>query len=681
MLGWVAETTLVAAVLALVALGIGRSRCVTVETRHALWVVVLIKFLLPPVVAWPRVEWDPPAAPVAFAREPAAAPDPASVSILNPDPPLVPNPRPEPPIAVGMDEAGVGVTRFDWTGLALAVWGGGSLVVGAWGLARVIRFRRRLDQASDAPMWLVAEVAGLAVRFAVRPPRVLVVPGVVSPLLWCLGRPRLVVPEGWDRLSPEARSSLIAHELAHLSRQDHWVVRLELILSLVWWWNPVFRLARRRVRDEAELACDARVVRAWADGRLSYAEALINVCEQQSRLVPPAPALGVGGSRAARTLEARLKMILRDPVRPPTRWAGPLALILLGLSLPTWTRGQQDPARPAQPAVPVNPPPALDPDPGVVAAADPAPPVVEPPDKPVPPAVASTPVKVLKAQRATQVAEVARVEAVRDKVKIEFNKIMRLHDGMSHAVTLTEVNLHRAELRNAEATVAREQSKIAEIDAQLDPDGPVAPPSDRAVLQARRDAQASWVKRVEAELHLARAVAFRYAKLIELDPNFVSKEEQKTAEFNLAAAEATVAREQAKLAEANVLLAQAKSSPATKQGTAEVGPGPIRSLADWRDQVELLDLQASGKREAVDRATRWLALADQQLSRVQGLVDRGAIAMSELNSAVADQADRSKAVGIVNQELREAELRLNRRDAGFKPRRPGSSARPSGHGT
>ncbi len=42
-------------------------------------------------------------------------------------------------------------------------------------------------------------------------------------------------------------------------------------------------------------------------------------------------------------------MILRDPIRPPSRWLPLLALVLLALAVPAWTLGQQDPARPAEP--------------------------------------------------------------------------------------------------------------------------------------------------------------------------------------------------------------------------------------------------------------------------------------------------------------------------------------------
>ena len=70
MLGWFAETTLVAAGLAVVAVLAGRLRPVGPTVRHALWLVVLIKLMTPPLVSWPwavpwgELEW-PIAAPMA----------------------------------------------------------------------------------------------------------------------------------------------------------------------------------------------------------------------------------------------------------------------------------------------------------------------------------------------------------------------------------------------------------------------------------------------------------------------------------------------------------------------------------------------------------------------------------------------------------------------------------------
>src|SRR5438034_4008956 len=53
MLGWFAETMLVASGLALVAALAGRLRSIGPTARHALWLVVLVKLMTPPVVCWP----------------------------------------------------------------------------------------------------------------------------------------------------------------------------------------------------------------------------------------------------------------------------------------------------------------------------------------------------------------------------------------------------------------------------------------------------------------------------------------------------------------------------------------------------------------------------------------------------------------------------------------------------
>ena len=53
MLGWFAETTLVALVLAVVAAVVGRVRPIGPTARHLLWLAVLVKLMTPPLVSWP----------------------------------------------------------------------------------------------------------------------------------------------------------------------------------------------------------------------------------------------------------------------------------------------------------------------------------------------------------------------------------------------------------------------------------------------------------------------------------------------------------------------------------------------------------------------------------------------------------------------------------------------------
>jgi hypothetical protein len=187
-----------------------------------------------------------------------------------------------------------------------------------------------------APDNLVEETERIARWLGVRMPELLVVPDLATPMLWCLGRPQLLLPGKLVRaLAFDCWHGILTHELAHLRRLDHWVSRLELAAGLVWWWNPLYWLTRARLDAEAELACDAWVVDALPKDRLSYAEVLFNICTL-SLSRPPTPALGVTGS--GRLFERRLTMILHDhvPCRlSPLGLLGVCLLVLFGL--PSWS--------------------------------------------------------------------------------------------------------------------------------------------------------------------------------------------------------------------------------------------------------------------------------------------------------------------------------------------------------
>src|SRR5262249_59937511 len=122
------------------------------------------------------------------------------------------------------------------------------------------------------------EVRKLAAQVGVRPPDVCLLPGIASPLVFGLARPRLLWPATLsDGLSAECQRAVIVHELAHLRRRDHWVGWLRTVAGCWWWWNPVYWFVSRQLGCNAELACDAWVVAALPEARRSYAEALLAV--------------------------------------------------------------------------------------------------------------------------------------------------------------------------------------------------------------------------------------------------------------------------------------------------------------------------------------------------------------------------------------------------------------------
>src|SRR5207253_11039399 len=160
------------------------------------------------------------------------------------------------------------------------------------------------------------------------------VPGAVSPMLWAIGRfPRLLFPAKLlERLNDEQRATLLAHELAHYRRRDHWVRLVELLVSGLYWWHPVIWWARHELHEAEEQCCDAWVVWTLADADRAYATALLQTVAfvSQARCPLPATASGVG---QVRHLRRRLTMIMQGKTPRSQSWAGFLAVLGLGLLL------------------------------------------------------------------------------------------------------------------------------------------------------------------------------------------------------------------------------------------------------------------------------------------------------------------------------------------------------------
>jgi hypothetical protein len=192
--------------------------------------------------------------------------------------------------------------------------------------------------SKPAPRWLLREVDDLAARLRVRPPETLVAPRIDSPFVWGFVRPKLLWPASLlGGMSPQCRRTVLAHELAHVRRRDHWVGWWQMFAVWIWWWNPLCWYVCRQLRINAELACDAWVVSLLPADRRAYAEALIDVTHLVSLRAMPVPALGMGSARQA--FERRLTMIMRDrvPCRVPRLGLIGIGLLVL-LVLPCWSQ-------------------------------------------------------------------------------------------------------------------------------------------------------------------------------------------------------------------------------------------------------------------------------------------------------------------------------------------------------
>ena len=178
-------------------------------------------------------------------------------------------------------------------------------------------------------------------------PMVVLVPGRVAPMLWAIGgQPRLLVPrELLTYLTREQQETLLAHELAHLRRRDHWVRGLEFLAMGLYWWHPVVWYARRALREAEEQCCDAWVVSQLPGAGKTYATALLETLDFLSDARPATPLLASGVGQVS-DLKRRLTMIMCASTPCALSWRGTLAVLTLGLFalplLPIFARARAD---------------------------------------------------------------------------------------------------------------------------------------------------------------------------------------------------------------------------------------------------------------------------------------------------------------------------------------------------
>jgi beta-lactamase regulating signal transducer with metallopeptidase domain len=356
---------------------------------HALWLLVLLKLVTPPL--WTvRVPWfrastaEVDRAAVSQIERAAASPasDVDGVDVSFDELTGTEAPLAEPadylvsthaaaPVVAGRAVAASAAERLgDRVTTAIAIsWLVGSVSCLALVIFRTIRFRRLLRHATPALPPVARRAAALSRRLGITsPPAVWFVPGAVCPMLWAVvGRPRLLLPEGlWDDLDEAQRDTLVAHELAHLRRRDHWVRLVEVAATVLYWWHPAAWWARRELREAEEQCCDAWVV--WSMPRCArpYMNAILMAvdfvseaaaeCAGRARVAVPPVASGMA-SGEFRHLERRLSMIRQNETcvaGPAGRTLGRAALAAVcaaavGLLPLAPTLAQQEPQQPQAP--------------------------------------------------------------------------------------------------------------------------------------------------------------------------------------------------------------------------------------------------------------------------------------------------------------------------------------------
>lgn len=303
--------------------------------RHWLWLLLLAKLITPPLISVPLLPSAtgaddtlaspiPPSKPRGQHQLAADRPAPASASVESP-PGIPTGPRAlasdrHTRQAAAIDKTTVpvdfkgsslrsiarvpisaGLFAISWLGTCVLL-----TVQGAHGVKLVRWLKRAGSEDAQLAKTCSTVASSLNIDGVVRS---CVVRSRTAPLLWAWGRPLVVVPRQLvEELSPQQLRGIVAHELAHYWRRDHWANVFAFVVKVLLWWNPVVWWAARELRAAQELCCDAIAIDRCNTNRRSYATTLLRTLDfiQSEPSRPRALALGMG-SRTS--LLSRFEMI------------------------------------------------------------------------------------------------------------------------------------------------------------------------------------------------------------------------------------------------------------------------------------------------------------------------------------------------------------------------------------
>jgi beta-lactamase regulating signal transducer with metallopeptidase domain len=314
-----------AAVAALVALALALAERLRIQVpaflRHALWLVVFVRLLVPVLPANP--------ASLLSLGAPLQEAGGGLLPGLDLDR-LASGAAPEGTQAGAGAEATAGSADRWWLAAA-GVWLLGFLSLAGRAVLQELRLRRRLRDAVPVADPRVLAVLEEARRRIGVPPGVPVLETshVAAPAIHGALRPRILLPRNAGRtLGPVALRHALLHELAHVRRWDGTTRLLARVATAVHWFNPVAWYALGKLEAECELACDAAVLERLGDGEhtdygrtLLHAATLTTACsiDPDGGMVRAATALPLSTHD---TLKRRIQMIARYRSTSRLRLAG-----------------------------------------------------------------------------------------------------------------------------------------------------------------------------------------------------------------------------------------------------------------------------------------------------------------------------------------------------------------------
>jgi beta-lactamase regulating signal transducer with metallopeptidase domain/regulation of enolase protein 1 (concanavalin A-like superfamily) len=307
------------------------------HVRYLLWLIVLAKCLVPPLLTIPLAILPQATLPEPIVESPYR--DPAidfemEITPVDDAPLSLPSTfaaAPQPIVADAVPR----LTAPQWLGIG---WIAGVTVFILAAVIKALRTELWLRrQRKPLPVKLKSEIEDLLSCFKVRTlPKVWLVEGIGQPFVWGVLRGSIYLPGNFIKVnSSENRRGVLGHELSHVLRFDTVVNLLQVISQAIFWFHPFVWWANKRIRAEREKCCDEMAIACLSAKAKDYSTAIVNILITEHKSTRPVPSLAVAGP--VKNIEERIKTMTKPGkkfYKRPSLMAAMAVLLLALLSVP-----------------------------------------------------------------------------------------------------------------------------------------------------------------------------------------------------------------------------------------------------------------------------------------------------------------------------------------------------------
>jgi len=303
--------------------------------RYLLWLIVLAKCLVPPLVTIPLaiLPQDKTPEPTLISNVEMPAANVELADMVTSEPIALPSlPVTSPTIMERLAR----VTTRQWLGFG---WIVGVAAFLLFALIKALHtdqwlWRQRKPLPAEAQTRIEDLFFGLGLKTF---PKVWLLSGIGQPFVWGLLRGNIYLPADFVKVnSAEHRKGVLGHELSHILRFDAAVNILQIIAQAIFWFHPFVWWANKKIRAEREKCCDEMAIASIGAKAKEYCNSIVNILIAEHESTRLVPSLAVAGP--VKNIEERIKTMMRPGKKfhkRPSLIAATVVLLLALLTVPT----------------------------------------------------------------------------------------------------------------------------------------------------------------------------------------------------------------------------------------------------------------------------------------------------------------------------------------------------------